>query len=147
MSRCVGVRRVKRDLRWKLWLVESEKLLAIGWTKLLLHRFTRCFREICCLNIFLYSNKWFFKSVKWAWIQHLLLDLRKKNQWIEIKITTINILTFAVSGHQDIKKSFCFLVLSDVPWHWCIYSKSKRPYRHSPALDEENVLCSSINLY
>lgn len=33
-------------------------------------------------------------------------------------------LTLAVSGHQDIRNSFCFLEDSDVPWHWCIYSKS-----------------------
>lgn len=37
-------------------------------------------------------------------------------------------LTLAVSGHHDIRKSFCFFELSVVPWHWCIYSKSNRPY-------------------
>lgn len=36
--------------------------------------------------------------------------------------------TLAVSGHQAIRNSFCFLELSEVPWHWCMYSKSKRPY-------------------
>ena len=33
-----------------------------------------------------------------------------------------------LSGHQDIKKSFCFLEESVVPWHWCSYSKSYNPY-------------------
>lgn len=37
-------------------------------------------------------------------------------------------LTLAVSGHHDMRKSFCFLELSDVPWHWCMYSKSNNPY-------------------
>ena len=33
-----------------------------------------------------------------------------------------------LSGHQDIRNSFCFLDESVVPWHWCSYSKSYRPY-------------------
>ena len=33
----------------------------------------------------------------------------------------------AVSGHQDMRKSFCFFETSVVPWHWCSYSKSYSP--------------------
>ena len=33
-----------------------------------------------------------------------------------------------LSGHQDIKNSFSFLLASVVPWHWWVYSKSNSPY-------------------
>ncbi len=36
-------------------------------------------------------------------------------------------LILAVSGHQDMRNSFCFLLVSVVPWHWWSYSKSNRP--------------------
>ena len=33
-----------------------------------------------------------------------------------------------LSGHQDIRNSFSFLLASVVPWHWWVYSKSYKPY-------------------
>ena len=37
-------------------------------------------------------------------------------------------MTAHLSGHQDIKNNFSFLLASVVPWHWWVYSKSNRPY-------------------
>ena len=52
--------------------------------------------------------------------------------------------TLALSGHQDIRNSFCFLLDSVVPWHWCSYSKSYSPYLQSPILDRETT-CRPTN--
>lgn len=128
-------------------------LLTVSSTQFFFHSLLRCFRQVGSLNIFLYANQRFLQCIEWAWVQHLLLNLfvigfffscgkkRWRKKWWRLEIRNFHgvycmyqikwidfKLTLAVSGHQDIKNSFCFFELSDVPWHWCMYSKSKRPY-------------------
>ena len=68
---------------------------------------------------------WIFKSVGtcmyfWTPTRHFLRASKLEEY-------SIFFLMRAVSGHQDIKSNFSFMVFSEVPWHWCWYSKSNKP--------------------
>ena len=89
-----------------------------------------CLKSSTHLNVFMNSNKRFFERIKGGRVQHFLLDLSAERSRSVI-YTLYNPGPANLSGHQDIRNSFCFLLDSVVPWHWCSYSKSYRPYLKS----------------
>jgi len=64
-------------------------------------------------------------SVAWMYLCTPTRDFLRASKDEEYSIF---FFILALSGHQDIRNSFCFLDESVVPWHWCSYSKSYRPY-------------------
>lgn len=104
-------------------------LLTISGAQLLLHRLPGSLRQIRGLDIFLDANQGLLQRIERGRVQHLLFDLQAEiGLSVSVNKGKAGLLTLAVSGHHDMRKSFCFFELSVVPWHWCIYSKSNRPY-------------------
>lgn len=97
---CVLIRHNKKKKK-------TLNLLTIGGAKFLLNRFTRCFGKISCLNIFLYTDKWFFQGIERAGVQHLLLNLKFKEKNLEINFIFL----------KEIENKVIYLSGIWAPWH------------------------------